>query len=99
MAVSEGDVRRVAELARVGLEPDRVSVLVAELNGILAHMDELRAADTSGVDTAVVNTIGNDAPLRADTPRTTPSVDIAAFAPQVADGFFLVPRLASHEEE
>jgi len=98
MAVSERDVRRVAELARLGLEPDRVRVLVEELNGILAHMDELRAADTSGVDPALVAT-GIEAPLRDDIPRATANVDIASFAPQVADGFFLVPRLASHEEE
>lgn len=98
MAVSEDDVRRVAELARLGLEPDRLQLLVGELNGILVHMDELRAIDTSGVDPALV-TLGLDAPLRPDTPRSAPGVDITAFAPQVADGFFLVPRLASHEEE
>jgi len=40
-----------------------------------------------------------EAPLRDDIPRATANVDIASFAPQVADGFFLVPRLASHEEE
>lgn len=98
MAVSEDDVRRVAELARLGLEPDRLQLLVSELNGILAHMDELRAVDTGGVDPTLV-TLGLDAPLRPDTPRSTPAVDITDFAPQVADGFFLVPRLASHEEE
>jgi aspartyl-tRNA(Asn)/glutamyl-tRNA(Gln) amidotransferase subunit C len=98
MSVSERDVRRVAELARLGLEPDRVRVLAAELNSILAHMDELRAVDTTGVDPAFV-TPALDAPLRADSPRVGPGVDITVFAPQVADGFFLVPRLASHEEE
>lgn len=98
MAVSEDDVRRVAELARLGLEPDRLQLLVGELNGILSHMDELRAVDTAGVDPALL-ALGHDTPLRPDTPRSAPSVDIGAFAPQVADGFFLVPRLASHEEE
>jgi aspartyl-tRNA(Asn)/glutamyl-tRNA(Gln) amidotransferase subunit C len=98
MSVGERDVRRVAELARLGLEPDRVRVLAAELNGILAHMDELRAVDTTRVDPTLI-TPGLDAPLRADTPRVAPGVDITVFAPQVADGFFLVPRLASHEEE
>lgn len=98
MAVSEEDVRRVAELARLGLEPDRLQLLVSELNGILAHMDELSAVDSAGVDPTLA-TVGLDAPLRPDAPRSAPGVDIAAFAPHVADGFFLVPRLASHEEE
>lgn len=98
MSVSERDVRHIAELARLGLEPDRVHVLVDELNGILAHMEELRAVDTVGVDTMSA-TVGPKATLRPDVPRSTPGPDITAFAPQIADGFFLVPRLASHEQE
>ena len=39
VAVSHEDVRHIAALARLGLEPDRVTLLVGELNGILAHMD------------------------------------------------------------
>lgn len=98
MSVSERDVRHIADLARLGLEPDRVRVLVEELNGILSHMEELRAVDTSGVDVAPAPSVPN-APLRPDMPRLGPALDIAALAPQVADGFFLVPRLASHEQE
>ena len=98
MSVSERDVRHIADLARLGLEPDRVRVLVGELNGILSHMEELRAVDTSGVDVAAAPS-GPNAPLRPDEPRDGPALDITAFAPQVADGFFLVPRLASHEQE
>jgi aspartyl-tRNA(Asn)/glutamyl-tRNA(Gln) amidotransferase subunit C len=98
MSVSEQDVRHIAELARLGLEPDRVRVIVQELNGILSHMEELRAVDTAGVDITPVAPAPN-ASLRPDVPRDVPNLDISAFAPQVADGFFLVPRLASHEQE
>jgi len=98
MSVSERDVRHIADLARLGLEPDRVRVLVGELNGILSHMEELRAVDTTGVDAAQAPSAPN-APLRPDLPRLGPALDITAFAPHVADGFFLVPRLASHEQE
>ena len=41
MSVSEEDVRHVATLARLGLDPERIPTLVAELNVILAHMDVL----------------------------------------------------------
>lgn len=38
------------------------------------------------------------APLRADVPGSVPLArPIAAFAPEERDGFFLVPRLATHE--
>ena len=96
MSVSEHDVRHIAALARLGLEPERVPALVAELNGILAHMDVLAKVDTSVVE-AVEGVGAGGMPLRADggspdalaRPRE-------AFAPEMRDGFFLVPRLATH---
>ena len=98
MSVSEGDVLHIAELARLGLEPDRVRVLVGELNTILSHMEELRAVDTSSMDGAPAFSAPH-APLRADVVRTLPALDPSTFAPRMADGFFIVPRLGSHEQE
>ena len=98
MAVSERDVRHIAELARLGLEPDRVPLLAGELNTILSHMDELRAVDTSSVDGAVPFSAPH-APLRPDVARTLPALDPSTFGPRMSDGFFLVPRLGSHEQE
>jgi aspartyl-tRNA(Asn)/glutamyl-tRNA(Gln) amidotransferase subunit C len=97
MAVDTNDLLRVAALARLGLEPDRVRVLVEELNGILAHMEELQAVDTSMVELE-----GEDHGLttgrRPDVPQAV-RIDAAAFAPRMVDGFFVVPRLASHDDE
>ena len=98
MSVSERDVRHIAELARLGLEPDRVSALVEELNTILSHMEELQAVDTTGVDAASAFSAPH-APLRPDVARTSPALDPSTFAPRMADGFFIVPRLGSHEQE
>lgn len=97
MAVSEDDVRHVASLARLGLDPARVAGLVSELNGILEHMDVLRAVDSSSGTPAGK---GETTALRPDEgpqlPLERPRED---FAPAMRDGFFLVPRLASHEGE
>ena len=96
MSVSQQDVRHVAALARLGLEPERIPALVAELNGILAHMDVLAKVDTRNVPPAIGVGAGG-APLREDAgpplPLARPS---EAFAPATRDGFFLVPRLATH---
>ena len=96
MAVSQQDVRHVAALARVGLDAERVPALVAELNGILAHMDVLAKVDTRNVIPAVGVGAGGT-PLRED---AGPPLPLArprdAFAPATRDGFFLVPRLATH---
>ena len=96
MSVSEHDVRHIAALARLGLEPERVPALVAELNGILAHMHVLSKVDTSVAD-AVEGVGTGGMPLRADGGEPYPMArPREAFAPAVRDGFFLVPRLATH---
>lgn len=97
MAVSADDVRHVAELARLGLDPARIDELVQELNGILAHVDELSAVDV-GAHLEPDATPTEDAPLRAD--EVAPVVlhrTRESFAPATRDGFFLVPRLATHD--
>lgn len=98
MAVTHDDVRYVAELARVSVRAERLDHLVTELNGILAHMDVLSQVDTTEVEEAITDPV-ESTPLRSDSsgplgleaPRET-------FAPSMRDGFFVVPRLATHED-
>lgn len=97
MAVTVNDVRHIATLARLGLTEEHAVAVVGELNTILAHMDELSRVDT----TDVVEAVGVGArglPLRAD---SGPPYGLArshdAFAPELRDGFLLVPRLSTHE--
>lgn len=98
MAVTLDDVRHIAALARLGLSDARSEALVGELNGILAHMDVLSKVDTTGVE-AVVGVGASGAPLRADEGPPVPlSRPREEFAPKMADGFFLVPRLSTHED-
>lgn len=98
MAVTRDDVAHVAELARLALDDARVEELVRELNGILSHMDVLRRVDTEGVEpTAGVGDAGTPLrpdegpPIQLDRPREK-------FAPAMRDGFFIVPRLSTHED-
>jgi len=96
--VSLDDVRHVASLARLGLSEDRARALVAELNTILEHMDALSKVDTDRIEpVAGIGAAGT--PLRADAGPPIPLArDIDAFAPRTKDGFFLVPRLSTHED-
>ena len=97
MAVTIDDVRHIASLARLGLTEARAEAIVNELNTILSHMDELAKVDTAGVQEAIG--VGAEGlPVRPDSGPAFPlgrSHD--AFAPRLRDGFFLVPRLATHE--
>ncbi|MCC6319127.1 MAG: Asp-tRNA(Asn)/Glu-tRNA(Gln) amidotransferase subunit GatC [Gemmatimonadaceae bacterium] len=97
MSVDERDVRHVAALARLGLDPSRTAALAQELNGILAHMEVLRAVDTTGI-APMAGPPGASRLLRSDEPSADPlRCPLDAFAPSSRDGFFLVPRLAAHE--
>ena len=96
MAVTLDDVRHIATLARLGLDDERAQALVAELNTILKHMDVLAQVDTSNIEPATG--AGEGLPLRPDTcPPIQLECPRESFAPAMRDGFFLVPRLSTHE--
>jgi aspartyl-tRNA(Asn)/glutamyl-tRNA(Gln) amidotransferase subunit C len=98
VAVSEDEVRHVAALARLGLDDARIPTIAAELNGILAHMDVLSKVRTSAAG-AVTGVGAAGTPLRVDGGNQIPLARPRdAFAPAMRDGFFLVPRLATHED-
>ena len=97
-SISENDVRHVAMLARLGLNDARVRELTRDLGAILEHMEVL-----DRVNTDRVNEFGMDhavaAPLRQDVAvqqQLAPSA--LALAPESRDGFFLVPRLSTHDD-
>jgi aspartyl-tRNA(Asn)/glutamyl-tRNA(Gln) amidotransferase subunit C len=98
MAVTRDDVAHIAALARLALDDTQITRMVAELNAILGHMDVLQRVETAGrtVDGAPPQA---SMPLRRDAgPPLALLRPIASFAPSLRDGFFLVPRLATHED-
>ncbi|MCU0648342.1 MAG: Asp-tRNA(Asn)/Glu-tRNA(Gln) amidotransferase subunit GatC [Gemmatimonadaceae bacterium] len=98
MSVSEVDLRHIATLSRLGLDPARVPALVGELNRILEHMDVLQQVDVTGIDPDARAL--DSAPLRPDAVAPLPFAHPREhFAPAMRDGFFLVPRLATHADE
>jgi aspartyl-tRNA(Asn)/glutamyl-tRNA(Gln) amidotransferase subunit C len=98
VAVTREDVLHIAELARLGIDGERVDHLTRELSAILAHMEVLSQVDTSAVPiTAGIGAEGT--PLRPDVTVAPPmSRALESFAPSMRDGFFIVPRLATHED-
>ena len=95
--VTVQDVRHVAMLARLGLTEQRAIELTSELNTILEHMEVLGGVNTAGV----VETPHLDEGMRLR-PDHGPSVPLReppeSFAPEMRDGFFIVPRLSTHED-
>jgi aspartyl-tRNA(Asn)/glutamyl-tRNA(Gln) amidotransferase subunit C len=96
VAVSLDDVRHIAVLARLGLSEERARGLMGELNTILGHMDALSRVDTSSVTGDAEAEPGM--PLREDAgPPDALRRGLEETAPSMRAGFFLVPRLATHE--
>ena len=97
MAVTRDDVKHVAALARLGMTDARAEEFTAQLNTILGHMEVLARIDTKKLE-PVVGVGAQSIPLQPDTgPSVTLERKLEDMAPQSRDGFFLVPRLATHE--
>ncbi len=96
--MTEKEVRYVADLANLNLNPEEIQRMVADLGEILGHMDRLREIDTDNVApmAQVLYDAGDGADatatLRADVPRE-PLGNVAALAnaPLAGSGYFKVP--------
>ena len=98
MPVTRDDVLHIADLARLGVDQARADELVKELSAILSHMEVLSQVDTASVATTAGVGAGGT-PLRPDVGVACLLTEtLASMAPAMKDGFFLVPRLATHED-
>lgn len=98
MAVTREEVLRIASLARIRLDDARVDALARELSSILKHIEVLATVDTDLVQPPEAIGAGGT-PLRGDVSwAASLSLSLEQIAPQMRDGFFLVPRLATHDD-
>ena len=100
MALTEKDVRYVAELAHLELSEEEVDKFLPQLDSILKYVDKLNQLDTTRVDpmTQVTHPTSVNSTLRSDQPRSTFDQEAAlANAPDRAEGYFKVPRVIERE--
>jgi aspartyl-tRNA(Asn)/glutamyl-tRNA(Gln) amidotransferase subunit C len=89
--LSEADVRKVARLARLELEPDEVARMAAELSAIVGYVQKLSELDTSDVPPTAHVHLDRIA-LREDEPRAGLTHDEALTeSPRAAHDGFAVP--------
>src|SRR4030088_864623 len=93
MSLTRDQVRHVAMLARLGLEPGDEEFYAEQLSGILAHIDRLQEVNTDDIPpTAQVVEVANR--LREDVPRRClTQEEVLSNAPVAVDGFFRVPPI------
>lgn len=93
MSIDETTAARVAKLARIRVDEDRLPALAAEFNTILGFIEQLNEVDIDGVDPMVSVT-----PMRL---KRRPDVvtdgnqqdKILSNAPDAREGFFAVPKV------
>ncbi len=91
MAITREDVRRIAALARIELDPAEEGRFERELSNLLAFVETLQSVDTDGVD-ALAGGTELTGRLRDDggaTPAGTPA-DLIAAAPDKKENWIKV---------
>jgi len=97
MALNSQDIARIANLARLELQPDESERMLARINGFFEIVEKMRAVDTTGVEplnhpVAAIR----DVALRLREDAASEAIDREANlrnAPAAERGLFLVPKV------
>ncbi|MCE2517711.1 MAG: Asp-tRNA(Asn)/Glu-tRNA(Gln) amidotransferase subunit GatC [Alphaproteobacteria bacterium] len=86
-------VSRVARLARIHIDEERLEPMAQELSAILSWIEQLNEVNTDAVE-PLASVTGHALPLRDDvvTDGNTPEA-VVHNAPETTSGFFVVPKV------
>jgi aspartyl-tRNA(Asn)/glutamyl-tRNA(Gln) amidotransferase subunit C len=97
MALTPQDVSRIAQMARLELQPAEQAAMLSQLNGFFGIVEQMSAVDTSGVEPLYTPLSAvQEVTLRLRDDVVTETDQRAAnqrSAPAVEDGLFLVPKV------
>lgn len=93
MALDQETVRRIAYLARIRVDDERLDQIAGELDGILHWVEQLSEVDTEGVE-PMTSVTEITPPLRTDIVNDGDCRDkVLANATDSVDGFYTVPKV------
>ena len=97
MSLSPDDVTRIARLARIALAPGESAEVVARLNRVLELVEQMRRAETSGIEPmahALDAYLSEGQRLRPDEVSEADRRSLyQSVAPAVEEGLYLVPKV------
>ena len=94
MSIDEKTVRKVAKLAHIALPEERVAPMAAELNAIMAWIEQLNEVNIDGVEPMTSAVEGLSLPMREDVVIDGDNPEaVLANAPKSEDGFYVVPKV------
>jgi aspartyl-tRNA(Asn)/glutamyl-tRNA(Gln) amidotransferase subunit C len=93
MSLDAEEVRKIAHLARLGVDESEFESYARNLSDILAFVEQLNAVDTRGVE-PMAHPLDASQRLRADEVSETDQRDrFQTVAPKVEAGLYLVPKV------
>ena len=93
MSVDKTTVSRVARLARIHIDDDRLEPMAAELSSIMSWIEQLNEVNTDDIE-PLAGVTGHSLPLRDDIVTDGGTADkITCNAPESTSGFFVVPKV------
>ena len=97
MSLTSDDIARIANLARLTLEPAQSERMLTQINGFFDIVGQMQAVDTTGIEPLAhpVAAIGDIALRLREDVASEPNQREAnqQSAPAVEHGLFLVPRV------
>jgi aspartyl-tRNA(Asn)/glutamyl-tRNA(Gln) amidotransferase subunit C len=98
VSIGRADVLHVARLAELAVREEDLDRLVEQLNRIVDYVAQLEQVPADGTTDPFLPGPGQ-VELREDAPGSVPLArPPAEWAPEFADGFFLVPRHGAMED-
>jgi len=93
MSIDQGEVRKIAHLARLAVSEDELGSLSGDLSRILDLVAQMNSIDTSGV-TPMAHPLDMAQRLRADeVSESDQRLLFQSIAPLVEGGLYLVPKV------
>ena len=93
MALDAAAIRKIAHLARLGINADDIPEYSRNLSDILAFVEQLNAVDTTGVE-PLAHPLEATQRLRADEVTETDNREnFQQLAPETESGLYLVPQV------
>lgn len=93
MSIERQEIEKLATLARIAIDDSTINEVIARLSSVLALVDQLQAADTTGV-TAMSHPMQAIQRLRQDeVTELNQREALQTVAPDTENGLFLVPKV------
>ena len=93
MSVDKTTVSRVARLARINIDDDRLEPMAQELSAIMSWIEQLNEVNTDDVE-PLASVTGHALPIRKDVVSDGDMAEkVVQNAPESMSGFFVVPKV------